>query len=70
MFYKNPKMLLHRWNTISSKNAIMNCFEKIERCHTLKHEDYTFCRKEKEQKTSNIFEKEDPAIVASIYYHF
>lgn len=70
LFYKNQKIFLHRWNTITNRNTIMNCFEKIEQCHTLKHEDYTFCRKQKEEKSKNILETEDPAIVASMFYHF
>ena len=40
----NKQSFLHRWNIVNN-DRILNCFEKMEKCHSMKFEDYSICPK-------------------------
>lgn len=37
---------LHRWSFFQN-GKYLNCSQRIERCHSMNYEDYSFCKKEK-----------------------
>tara|TARA_Y100000768_G_scaffold178510_1_gene133684 strand:- start:7491 stop:7760 length:270 start_codon:yes stop_codon:yes gene_type:complete len=52
---------LHRW-TMYSGEKVLNCQERIKRCHSMNFEDYSFDNKEKHVKIDN-------AKKNNIYHH-
>ena len=52
----------------------MDCFEKIERCHSMNFEDYSFGKKLEKRddviSEEKDIEDEDPGYIALTFYHF
>ena len=75
--FKNSTIMLHRWNT-HNNGVYLNCFQKIERCHSMNYEDYSMNPRKniknedehKENKQNNLHDDEDIGEIALTYYHF
>ena len=74
-FFKNSPIMLHRWNT-HNNGVYLNCFQKIERCHSINYEDYSMNPKKNIKKDdessknekNNIPIDEDIGVIALTFY--
>ena len=75
VFKRNIRYSLHRWEFFKN-NKYLNCYERIEQCHSIKFEDYNLDRnilKQKEKKypflNDDNLQDEDIGVLALTYYH-
>ena len=66
----------HRWRTFNG-SKYLNCSERIEQCHSMMFEDYNLNginledHSNKKQNTfEELYDDDDPSIIALTYYHF
>lgn len=82
LFQREITYSLHRWQIFKNKKYL-NCYERIERCHSMNFEDYNLDRdilKKNEKPETNkkkypyliddSLQDEDIGVLALTYYHF